>query len=242
MDFNGSNILLFIRDTHGEDKILEILTSRDFDVVAVNSLPELLKALSNREFDLAVFGMAPGQDNITDLSMTIRSICRVPVLFVLPPDSGSHQLHQAKSCADDFIIWPVREEELILRSEMVISCNSKREGSRSRDRYSIGEMSFDFKNQLLHTPGGSKNLTRIEAHLLHLLCLYRNSILPREIALETIWGENDYFKSRSMDVYIAKLRKHFIHDSSISISNIHNVGFRLNIKDSEDGKKRSFGT
>ena len=98
-------------------------------------------------------------------------------------------------------------------------------------------MSFDFRNQIIHTPEGPVNLTKIESRLLQLLCLYKNSVLPRELALETIWGEKDYFKARSMDVYVAKLRKLFSSDDSIKITNIHNVGFRLDVTDEGHGKK-----
>lgn len=236
MHNTGKNIIFFAPGIYDEEKSTEILRARDYNVIEAKTLPELLNALAGHDFDIAIFGITPGREDITDLSATIRSICKIPVLFFLPSDTDSTSVDQAKSCADDFIIWPVRDEELILRTELVLSCHSRREKMRQPDSFPIGDMTFDFKNQALYTAGGTKNLTKIEAQLLHLLCLYRNTILPRELALETIWGENDYFKSRSMDVYITKLRKLLRGDSLVSISNIHKVGFRLDIKKRTDGE------
>jgi len=232
----GINIIFFAPGIYQDEKTSEILSARSYNVVEAKTLPELLNALAGHDFDIAIFGITPGSENITDLSATIRSICKIPVLFILPADTDSTRVDQAKSCADDFIIWPLRDEELILRTELVLSCHSRRERMRQPDSFPIGDMTFDYKNQVLYTAGGIKNLTKIEAQLLHLLCLYRNTILPRELALETIWGENDYFKSRSMDVYVTKLRKLVSGDSLVSISNIHKVGFRLDIKKSTDGE------
>jgi DNA-binding response OmpR family regulator len=238
MNGSGNNILLFTPGFSDNNRVPEILRSGGYNVTEVDTLPELLRTLGLQDYDLAVFGIFSGRDNITDLSATIRSICRVPVLFIIPADSDSGYVDRVKSCADDFIVSPIREEELIMRTDLVLSCQSRTSRGRRRDRFPIGSMTFDYKNQILHTSDGDKNLTLTEARLLHLLCLHRNNILPRELALEIIWGENDYFKARSMDVYVAKLRKLMNGDKSVSISNIHKVGFRLNIKEDNDGKRK----
>ena len=231
------NVLFFAPGNFGEGKVLEILRKEQYQVVAAESLQEFVQAFSRDVFDLVIFGQIQGDINITDISVTIRSMCRVPVLFLLPEGTDPEYFKKVKSCADDFLIWPVREEELLLRTDLVLSCHAAREKKHSKDSFSVGKMSFDFKNQVIHTPGGPVNLTRIESQLLQLLCLYRNNILPRELALETIWGERDYFKARSMDVYVAKLRKLFSHDDSVKITNIHNVGFRLDVNEGSHGKK-----
>jgi DNA-binding response OmpR family regulator len=237
MDQAGGKILLFTPGT-ACDSVAGIVHSRNNQVVAVNNLPELLEALKPGGYDLAIIEMLPGNKNIIDFSVSIRNICQMPVLFLLPSDTDPLFLNGIKNCGDDFLFLPVRENELILRFELILSCHRKAKSSAD-EKFSLGRMSFDYKNQMLDTPAGSRNLTRTEAELLHLLCLYKNQVLTRETALEKIWGENDYFKSRSMDVYVAKLRKLFRHDTSVSISNIHNVGFRLNIKESVDGRKAS---
>jgi two-component system, OmpR family, response regulator len=239
MESTGKNILLFGQENTEVAKIADILASGNYNVVKVNSLPDLLKVYDLAEFDLAIIGMSPAQESITDFSVSIRSICNVPVLFIFPAETSPSYLTQVKGCGDDFLLMPVRDEEVILRSELIITCHSRQRNQREVEKFPIGSMSFDFKNQILHTRKGVKNLTRIESQLLHLLCLHRNRVLPREIALKAIWGENDYFKSRSMDVYVAKLRRMIANERSVTISNIHNVGFRLNIKEIADDRKRT---
>lgn len=229
MDNPDKKILLFCPGFPRGNEVLDILKARNYTVHYVSKIPGVLNALNNQDFDLAVFALSAGEENMTDLSATIRSLCRVPVLFVLKDIPELQYMQRLRGCSDDFITSPVSEDELILRIELVVSCYSRNEGKKTRDVFKIGRMLFDHRNQVLHTPDGVRDLTRIESQLLHMLCLYRNRILSREVALETIWGQNDYFKSRSMDVYVARLRKLFVHDDSISITNIHNVGFRLNI-------------
>lgn len=237
MEGNRNKIIIFAPGIEGRENISVVLRDQNYDVVEVLALPELLNAFGKNDFNLAIFGVSQGQENITDLSATIRSICRVPVLFIISAAVSSGYLDQVKSCADDFIIYPLRAEELILRADLVMSCHSRREAVGQRDKFPVGNMIFDFKNQTLHTSSGVISLTKTEAQLLHLLCLYRNNILPRELALETIWGEPDYFKSRSMDVYVAKLRKLIKVDKSVTITNIHKVGFRLEINKNSDAKQ-----
>lgn len=241
MDNVGKNILLFTPEISEELNIPEILQSHGYNVIYVKSLSDLINVLNVAEFDLAIVGLTREQESITDFSVSIRSILDVPVLFILPSETDAYYLNKVKGCGDDFILLPVRKEEILLRTDLIISCGSDRIISNKEARFSIGSMTFDFKNRVLYTQKGNKDLTRIEAHLLHLLCLHKNEVLTREMALETIWGESDYFKSRSMDVYVAKLRKLFRHDSTVSISNIHNVGFRLNVKEVVDGRKKTAG-
>ena len=103
-------------------------------------------------------------------------------------------------------------------------------------RFIIGHHTFDYQNQQLISEDAKLHLTRRESALLKLLCQYRNAVVPREIALEKIWGENDYFMGRSMDVYISKLRKMLKNDPDVNIITIHNIGFMLEVKnDGNDG-------
>ena len=221
-----------------EIRIRDLLNSRGYNVFTAGSLPSLLNALCQHNYDLALFSFASGQENITDLPATVRSLCNLPVIFLVAADAPVAFPGRVKNCYDDFIKCPLNEEELILRIERVLSCHAARKISQKIGVFSIGMMSFDPVNRILHTPDGNHSLTGIESKLLHLLCLHGKNILSRELALETIWGENDYFKARSMDVYVTRLRKLFRSDTSVTLSNIHNVGFRLNVKEKKDGKNR----
>ncbi|MFP4365974.1 MAG: winged helix-turn-helix domain-containing protein [Bacteroidales bacterium] len=235
-DCKERTILFFTGNSTGNDFTSGIFVSSRYRVVRAESLPKLLQELDIHQFDLAVLTLAPDNETITDLSSTIRSICKVPVLFILTGNTDSTYMDKVKGCSDDFVFSPFNEEELLLRAELVMSCHSRR-SKKMLDRFPIGGMEFDYKNQVLYTPSGMRMLTSTEAKLLHLLCLYKNNVLSREVALETIWGENDYFKSRSMDVYVARLRKILMDDTNITISNIYNTGFRLNVNEGGDGKR-----
>ena len=97
------------------------------------------------------------------------------------------------------------------------------------DIFKIGKFKFDNLNQTLSNDEIERRLTRKESALLKMLCLSENNLLPRDIALETIWGNNDYFISRSMDVFIAKLRKYLLSDPNVRIINVHGIGFKLEV-------------
>lgn len=99
------------------------------------------------------------------------------------------------------------------------------------NNYRFGKFTFDYKNHLLVSPDKEIRLTKREADVLNLLCQNVNNVLRRDIALKTIWGEDDYFMGRSMDVYITKLRKYLKEDPSVAITNIHNTGFKLEVKE-----------
>jgi len=97
--------------------------------------------------------------------------------------------------------------------------------------FSIGNFTFDSLNLLLSSPTEERRLTRKEASLLKLLCMNKNTLLSREVALETVWGENDYFIGRSMDVFITKLRKYLKSDPKVKIINVHGIGFKLEVNE-----------
>ena len=116
--------------------------------------------------------------------------------------------------------------ESILRRSNVIS-DSKEEDI---NEYTIGSYTFDKKNQLLKLASDDRRLTKKETRILSYLCEHINDIAPRELILKNIWGNDDYFSGRSLDVFISKLRKYLAEDDSISITNIHGVGFKLEVQ------------
>jgi DNA-binding response OmpR family regulator len=102
--------------------------------------------------------------------------------------------------------------------------------------FNLGKYSFDFENLVLHSEHSEQSVTRKEGALFRLLCIYKNKLLPREVALKTVWGGDDYFIGRSMDVFITKLRKLLTDDPNINIINVHGSGFKLEIKETETEK------
>lgn len=108
--------------------------------------------------------------------------------------------------------------------------NKTQNETQQKDIYTIGNYTFNYPSQALTIGGESKKLTKKEAALLRLLCIHKGEVLQRNSILRIIWGSDDYFLGRSMDVFITKLRKYLSEDETISISNIHGVGFKLEIK------------
>ena len=133
--------------------------------------------------------------------------------------------------ADDYITKPFDFQELTLRVEAILKrCKLISESIEEViESYTIGKYKFDVKNQILTINKDEKRLTKKETRILTFLCEHINDIAPRELILKNIWGNDDYFSGRSMDVFISKLRKYLSEDKNIQIINIHGVGFKLEI-------------
>jgi DNA-binding response OmpR family regulator len=130
--------------------------------------------------------------------------------------------------ADDYITKPFSMEELLARVNAVLRRSSKQRVHNADDStFSIGTYAFNSKNQVLMLANKEQKLTTKESELMRLLCIHKNDVLDRNFALKTIWHDDNYFNGRSMDVYIAKLRKFLKDDSKVEIVNVHGKGFKL---------------
>jgi len=192
-----------------------------------------LEIYRNGKFDLCILDvMMPLKDGFT-LAKEIRDLDEnIPIIFLTAKTFKEDKVHGFKIGADDYITKPFSTEELNLRIEAILK--RTRLSMLNNDQpviFQIGAYSFDYSNQMLTGPGTERRLTKKEAETLRLLCINKNKILRREIALRMIWGEDDYFMGRSMDVYITKLRKFLSHDPLVNITNIHRTGFMLEIKE-----------
>ncbi len=187
--------------------------------------------LKQQEIDLCLFdAMLPLKDGFT-LAEEIKAMNqRVPVIFLTAKILKEDKIKGFKIGADDYITKPFSTEELSLRIEAVL--RRSRFGGEEMDEskiFNLGIYTFDSENQTLTANGAEKRLTKRESEVLKMLCQYKNKLLRREIALKSIWGEDDYFMGRSMDVYITKLRKYLKDDPDITITNIHGTGFKLEV-------------
>jgi DNA-binding response OmpR family regulator len=132
---------------------------------------------------------------------------------------------------DDYLTKPFSMEELLLRLKAILRRTKNQTLTNSdQNNFSIGEYKFDFNLQKLEVNGNAQKLTTREAELLKLLCINVNDVLDRTFALKSIWHDDNYFNGRSMDVYIAKLRKYLKEDSNLEIVNVHGKGFKLLVK------------
>ncbi len=170
--------------------------------------------------------MLPKMDGFT-LAEKIRAIDdQVPILFLSAKAMEEDKIQGFKIGADDYITKPFSIEELLLRIEVFLR-RSSRQDLDVENSFEIGQYHFDYKNLCLEIGDEKKGLTKREADLLKHLCLHREAVLKRTDILNRLWGDDDYFNGRSLDVFISKLRKYLKKDSSINIVNYHGVGFRL---------------
>ena len=171
--------------------------------------------------------MMPVKDGYT-LAKEIREITKdVPIVFLTAKSMKEDTIEGFNAGADDYITKPFSMEELLLRLKAILRRTKGSIANAEQINFTVGEYGFDSQRQMLEYGSKSQKLTSKESDLLRLLALHKNDILDRSLALNTIWGDDSYFNSRSMDVYIAKLRKYLKEDPTVEIMNIHGKGFRL---------------
>jgi two-component system, OmpR family, response regulator len=231
----SKGILLLIED----DKNLGIVTKdflemSNYQVILREDGKTGLEEFKKGSYDLVLLDiMLPLIDGFTVAEEIRKNDAETPIIFMTAKTMKEDKLKGFRLGADDYITKPFNTEELLLRINAILRRVKKSTNGSSKVTYNIGLYTFDYSNHILASQSGEHQLTRREAELLHMLCLNINNVLRREVALKTIWGENDYFMGRSMDVYITKLRKLLNEDSSVSIVNIHNTGFRLEVKNNQ---------
>ncbi len=192
-------------------------------------------------FDICLLDvMMPKKDGF-ELAKDIRTLDEnVPILFITAKSLGEDKVLGFRLGADDYITKPFDVEELMLRIEVFLrrskviynnpSGNSFLSNNALKSNYILGKYTFDHENFLLTHEEFSKKLTKKEANVLQKLIENQGNIVKREDLLEDIWGKNDYFLGRSLDVFIAKLRKYIALDTSLEIENHHGIGFKLIVK------------
>jgi len=222
-------ILLVEDDPNLGNLLAEYLRAKDYDVTLATDGKAGWEAYSKGRFDLLVLDvMLPLKDGFT-LAREIRAKdSATPIVFLTARSMKQDTINGLGLGADDYLTKPFSMEELLLRIGAVLR---RTRGVEPRveepDRFDLGSSSFEPKRQLLRTPAGERRLTTKESELMRLLCLNRDQVLERAVALNQVWGNDSYFSGRSMDVYIAKLRKYLRDDPHVEIINVHGKGFRL---------------
>lgn len=207
----------------------EYINAKGFECVLNNNGQQGYETFVKGHFDFLIFDvMMPIKDGFT-LAKEVRELDKnIPILFLTAKSLKEDTLKGFNVGADDYMTKPFIMEELLARMNAIIRrMPSKDEESNNRGIYEIGVFNFNSNQQILSYGNNSNKLTTKESELLKLLCKNKNSVLNRNSALKAIWGDDNYFNGRSMDVYIAKLRKHLKEDPNIEIINIHGKGFKL---------------
>jgi DNA-binding response OmpR family regulator len=224
-----TKILLVEDDTSLGFLLVDFLESNGFDVKLYRDGDSGLKGYKSSKFDFCIFDvMLPGIDGFS-LAQRVRAENKtIPIIFLTARSMKNDKIKGFNLGVDDYITKPFDEDELLCRINAIINrYNLPPTENLSRDKFTIGKYVFDYKNQLLVLGEGSKRLTRKENEVLRHLCLSTNEIVTRDNILFSVWGDNDYFNGRSLDVFIAKLRKYLSDDPSVQINNIPKVGYIL---------------
>lgn len=224
--------ILLVEDDQGLGYILkEYLELHNYEVVWAKDGLEGTTAFRKRAFDLCILDVMLPHKNGFELAKIIKQQdSLMPLIFLTAKALKVDKLKGFKIGCDDYIVKPVDEEELIARIEAIIK-RTRRTPFHIAEKavFTIGKYQFDYGNQSLSLGNERQMITQKEAEVLKLLCLNQNRILDRKATLKQIWGESDYFKRRSMDVFISRLRKYLSQDSAIKITNVHGKGFILTV-------------
>lgn len=225
-----TKILLVEDDQNFGDVLKSYLEMNDYDVNLATDGEMGLQEFSKDSYDLCILDvMMPKKDGFT-LAREIREKDKLtPIIFLTAKTLKEDILEGFKIGADDYISKPFNSEELLYRVQAILKRSQKQdEPDEDIKEFHIGEYHFNYPLRILtHNSSEKYKLSPKEAHLLRLFCLHKNDVLPRSVALTKIWGEDNYFTARSMDVFVTKLRKYLSKDENLEIINIHGNGFRL---------------
>ncbi len=217
----------------------ECFESRDFDVRLLENGQEGLDTFFSYKPDLCILDvMLPVKDGFT-IARTIRETdTQTPIIFLTARSLKEDIKEGFTIGADDYVKKPFSIEELIMRVHAILKRTASQESTNQTLKnipVNIGSFVFDFQKQLLISATKKQKLTALEADLLKMLCDNMNATLDRNSALKQLWGDDNFFNARSMDVYVTKLRKHLKDDPSVEIINIRGKGYKLLLLGSHEG-------
>ncbi|MEP6595426.1 MAG: response regulator transcription factor [Ginsengibacter sp.] len=221
--------ILLVEDDNSLGYILkEYLEMHKFTIVLAKDGEQGLQIFNRLHFDLCILDvMLPKKDGFT-LAYEIKQLNEnMPIIFLTSKALKIDKLKGFRLGADDYILKPVDEEELIARIEAVMRRANAAQNNEPAC-FAIGKYIFDYSNQTLTLGNKQQSITAKEAAVLKLLCEHKGRILDRKNTLKKLWGESDFFSRRSMDVFISHLRKYLNDDPSIEIKNVHGKGYVLN--------------
>lgn len=230
-EFNG-NILLVEDDENLGTLLSDYLNSKGYQTELATDGEKGMRKFLNQSFDMCILDvMMPVKDGFT-LAREIREInTEIPIVFLTAKSMKDDTLEGFVAGADDYITKPFSMEVLLMRIKAILRRSSDGGiSSNEKTHFEVGSYSFDSDRRVLSKDGIEEKLTSKENDLLKLLAMSDGKTLERKAALMLIWGDDNYFNSRSMDVYITKLRKYLKADENIEIINIHGKGFKLYIR------------
>lgn len=221
--------VLVVEDDPNLGKLLTtFLSAKGFETMLADNGQKGFEVFNSSTFDFLILDvMMPVKDGFT-LAEEIREVDKnVPIMFLTAKSLSEDKLEGFKIGADDYMTKPFGMEELLARMNAILRRSTSEDNDTERGTFDFKEFTYDFNRQQLDISGEIKKLTTKENQLFMLLCKNQNEILDRNAALKAVWGDDNYFNGRSMDVYIAKLRKYIKEVEEVEIINVHGKGFKL---------------
>lgn len=205
------------------------LEEEGFEILHFSDGKDAWKQFKKDRFDLCLLDvMLPELDGFSLAEKIRTQNQQIPIIFLTAKNLQDDKIAGLKIGGDDYITKPFSIEELVLRIKVFLKRNAVSDSTATTDIFACGEYEFCFSQQTLKNEKEIQKLTHREAEVLKFLCERKNQIAKREEILIAIWGRDDYFLGRSMDVFVTRIRKMLSNDPSIKIENIHGVGFKLN--------------
>jgi DNA-binding response OmpR family regulator len=208
--------------------IKDNLVEAGYEVMVCPDGQTAIEKFEKGQFDICLLDvMMPHKDGFTVAKKIRQHSDVIPILFITARSMEEDRIKGFQTGADDYITKPFSIQELLLRMDVFMR-RTRKLSAETIQEFTIGQLKFSYTDLKLHTPTESFTLTQKEADLLTFLCEHANHILKREEVLLNVWGKDDYFLGRSMDVFMTKLRKYFKADPEVLLETIHGVGFRFN--------------
>ena len=225
-----ANILYVEDDSSLSFVIKDNLEENGYTVVHCTDGESAWQQFMKHTFDLCLLDvMLPKKDGFALATQIRKKNALIPIIMLTAKNMDEDKIHGFKTGVDDYITKPFNMQELLLRMEVFLK-RTKIDANVFPSEVTIGSIIFHYEELELQTLEGVIQLTQKEADLLKYFCLHVNQTLKREDILLSVWGKDDYFLGRSMDVFITKLRKHLKADPSIEIQTIHGKGFKFLVK------------
>lgn len=229
--------ILIVEDSLPEGVMLaDILEDEGFETQHVLDAEEGINAYRSGGFDLILLDvMLPGKDGF-QMARQIKALNpNASIIFLTSRDLKTDEIEGFTIGADDYLSKPYDKDLLVWRIKAVLK---RRQATQTviTDTFPVGEYTFDYKNLTISRAGQDTRITKREADVLQTLCLNKGRVVKRDDILLSIWGSNDYFNGRSLDVFISKLRKYLKDDPRVEIENVHGVGFALSDNKTAEGQ------
>lgn len=207
------------------------LEQNGYEITHCDDGMKSLEAFKHQHFDICILDiMMPKMDGF-ELATAIRKLdSQVPILFLSAKTLKEDRLKGLRLGADDYLVKPFSIEELVLKIEIFLK-RSQKTTIHEKIIYSLGNYQFDADNFQVFNATGKINLTQRESDLLRFFIINKNKVLKREEILKSLWGDDDYFMGRSLDVFISRLRKILASETTIAIENLHGIGFKFVVEE-----------